>query len=435
MLQMWIETLDKIPALVRMSVVFVIVLIAIRRKVSLGNAFTLGFISLATVFHLRFVETVHAVIGAVTDPKTMTLSLIIIQILVLSSSMEQSGQMQSLLGRFRGLVRNPRLNLVIFPALIGLLPMPGGAVFSAPMVKELGSDSGLPPPHLSFLNYWFRHIWEYWWPLYPGVLLAAMMANLNLAVYVIAMLPMTLAAYGLGMIPMRGFSFPKPESGSAKTPLGPFLRELLPILIVIVPGLALGWLLSALLPRVPVAKEIALIACLAFAVGWIWIERRFSADQIRRVVFDTGLLKMVYMVLAILAFKGVLTDSHAVAGISKELMYFRIPIVWVAAILPFLVGLFTGITIAFVGSTFPILISLVLSLGQGDHMLAYMAVGLVCGFSGVLLSPLHLCLLLSNEYFETPLGPVYRLLWLPCAGMFAAGLGYYVILRAITPWL
>jgi uncharacterized protein len=53
----------------------------------------------------------------------------------------------------------------------------------------------------------------------------------------------------------------------------------------------------------------------------------------------------------------------------------------------------------------------------------------------VLLSPLHLCLLLSNEYFGTPLRPVYRLLWLPCAGMFAAGLGYYAILRIITPWL
>ena len=34
-----------------------------------------------------------------------------------------------------------RLTLIIlFPALIGLLPMPGGAIFSAPMVKNLGQQ-------------------------------------------------------------------------------------------------------------------------------------------------------------------------------------------------------------------------------------------------------------------------------------------------------
>ena len=86
--------------------------------------------------------------------------------------MELAGQMQRLLENFRGLITNIRINLIIFPALIGLLPMPGGAIFSAPMVKDLGRKSGFSGDKLSFVNYWFRHIWEYCWPLYPGVLLA-----------------------------------------------------------------------------------------------------------------------------------------------------------------------------------------------------------------------------------------------------------------------
>lgn len=69
-----------------------------------------------------------------------------------------------------------------------------------------------------------------------------------------------------------------------------------------------------------------------------------------------------------------------------------------------------GLTIAFVGTTFPILISLLRILNETQYMLPYMMLALVSGFVGVLLSPLHLCLLLSNEYFQTPLTPVYRFL-------------------------
>jgi hypothetical protein len=39
-----------------------------------------------------------------------------------------------------------------------------------------------------------------------------------------------------------------------------------------------------------------------------------------------------------------------------------------------------------------------------------------------------LCLLLSNTYFGTRLGPVYRYLWAPCTTLVAAGLLYFVLL-------
>ncbi len=87
-----------------------------------------------------------------------------------------------------------------------------------------------------------------------------------------------------------------------------------------------------------------------------------------------------------------------------------------------------GITIAFVGATFPILVSLVHSLGQSDLMLPYMMLALVCGFSGVLISPLHLCLLLSNEYFETNLVAVYRCLGVPVAALVVGGISYFGVL-------
>jgi hypothetical protein len=66
----------------------------------------------------------------------------------------------------------------IFPALVGLLPVPGGALFSAPLLAQIGCfDHTCDPPLFSFTNYWFRHIWECWWPVGPGILMVAALTD------------------------------------------------------------------------------------------------------------------------------------------------------------------------------------------------------------------------------------------------------------------
>jgi integral membrane protein (TIGR00529 family) len=422
--------LNQIPALLRVAIVFLLVLIAIRKKMSLGNAFLLGALALGILFGESLRTIAVSVAESLFDLKTVSLALIVSLILVLSNSMEKAGQMQRLLASFQGLVSNPRLNLTIFPALIGLLPMPGGAVFSAPMVKELGARSQLKSGQLSFINYWFRHIWEYWWPLYPGVLLTVVMADINLVVYVLSMAPLTLAAIVLGQGPIKIISKSNPrEANARRLSTIPFIKELTPVLIVIVAGLSSGLLLSGLFPGVTVAKELGLIFCLCAAILWVWLRNNFAGHQIRAMLLDKHLLKMLYMVAGIFIFKGVLSDSQAVDGISNELMALKIPLLIIIALLPFMVGMISGIGIAFVGSTFPILIPMIHSMGQSQHMMSYIMLAMVCGFVGVLLSPLHLCLILSNTYFQTKLSAVYRYLWFPCIGLVLAAFGYFGLLQ------
>jgi hypothetical protein len=68
-------------------------------------------------------------------------------------------------------------------------------------------------------------------------------------------------------------------------------------------------------------------------------------------------------------------------------------------------------------------------MGEAQHILAYVMLAMVCGFAGVLLSPLHLCLLLSNEYFKTNLLSVYKYLWWPCIALIIAAFGYFGLLH------
>ena len=97
--------------------------------------------------------------------------------------------------------------------------------------------------------------------------------------------------------------------------------------------------------------------------------------------------------------------------------YSGLPPMVVLFVLPFLAGLMTGLTIAYVGITFPILMPL---MGSGSPSLGLLALAFGSGFAGVMLSPVHLCLVLSREYFNADMTQVYRRLWLPSALVLAA---------------
>lgn len=421
--------LDTLPAMLRILLVFILILLVIKRKWDLGHAFVLGALSLGVVFAMGPLSIATSALASMLHPKTLSLTVVVSLILVLSHSLEKTGQMARMLEAYKGLVHWPKLNLVVFPALIGLLPMPGGAIFSAPMVKTIGQTHQLSPATLSYINYWYRHIWEYWWPLYPGILLTTALADIDLWHLVFFTLPLTVLAIAAGYWPLRGTVFAVDDD--RRRAMGPFIKELAPILIVIVGGLGLGEILSAVLPLGirSLAKEGGLIAALCVGIGWVWQVNRLPTKNRWAIVVQPALLKMIYMVTAILIFKGILEDSGAVQQVSQEILQWQIPLMSVAVILPFIVGVVGGITIAFVGTTFPILITLIHTLGQGHLMLPYLALALVSGFTGVLLSPLHLCLLLSNAYFETTLMPVYRQMVVPLLALLIGGCLYFMILR------
>jgi hypothetical protein len=108
----------------------------------------------------------------------------------------------------------------------------------------------------------------------------------------------------------------------------------------------------------------------------------------------------------------------------------------VVMILPFVAGLVTGLAIGFVGSSFPIVLPLAgATIPAGADafglMSAYIALAYAFGHLGQMMSPLHVCHVVSNKYFRTGFGPVYREL-VPSA-VLTAGLavGYFATLWMI----
>ena len=121
----------------------------------------------------------------------------------------------------------------------------------------------------------------------------------------------------------------------------------------------------------------------------------------------------------VMGFKEVLESSGAIHSVSRVLLSSGVPLWLMAISVPFLVGVITGVSIAPIAIGFPVLIPLF----QNDpRFLDYMVLAFASGITGDLLSPFHLCLILTKDYFRADLKGVYRFIWIPAASLVAVAL-------------
>jgi len=137
-------------------------------------------------------------------------------------------------------------------------------------------------------------------------------------------------------------------------------------------------------------------------------------------------LKTFSAILGVMVFKQVMEDAGAVQTIPPALAALGLPNLLVAFLVPFVIGLLTGTPPAAMALGVPVVAPLMdaaqIELVAGG---VWMFVG--C-FSGILLSPLHLCLALTREYFGAGWGDLYKRI-VPAVALVIAVAGAIVWLR------
>ncbi|HLP48101.1 MAG TPA: DUF401 family protein, partial [Candidatus Kapabacteria bacterium] len=116
-------------------------------------------------------------------------------------------------------------------------------------------------------------------------------------------------------------------------------------------------------------------------------------------------------VAAVMVFQRMIEISNAFTTLSQIGMSLGM-VVAVIFLVSFSMGFLTGVNTAFIAIAYPILLPLIKNL-PGSHFLPLSLYVFVIGFTGILVSPLHLCLVLTNEYFKSNLNKVYYYLLLP----------------------
>jgi len=421
-----------IPATIKIFVIFALVLILNRFRLHLGISLLIGSVTLALWTDLGTGGWLNAATTSVASLQTIGLAAIVGLILVMSRLMEKTGHMSRLVERFSVLSRDARVVGAVMPALIGLLPMPGGALFSAPMVETSLHEHPINGEQKTIINYWFRHVWEYWWPLFPGVVLAITLLDVSPWRYMGMMAPVTLFSILAGVLfilkPMGRIKMPG-KGRPSWSGIGRFLWEMMPILVVILIMLLLMGLAKVLcLLGIPVEMTGAssILPGIVGAIVWVCVVNHVPLNGLRAAVLDKGILPFLLLVFSIMVFKEVMSESHTIGQIRDELMANRIPVLLIIMIIPFVSGIITGIGIGTVGTSFPLVIPLFQVLPTYDSM-ALAVVAYTFGFMGMMLSPVHLCFLVSKDYFKAGLIKSYRYLALPILTVIAATIILYLV--------
>ncbi len=410
---------------VKVLAAFCLMLVGIRNKLGLALSILAGGLFMGLIFGLSTATLVKAGSFALIQEKFLFLVTIVGAILILSDALERSGQSARLMEALSGYLVRPRLRLLFFPALIGLLPMPGGAIFSAPMVKAVSADMSLGNEDRAVINYWFRHVWEMAWPLYPGIILTVALANIPVGALISRSWPGVVAMFGIGwyfflrpgvlnaVVVEDETALPKMKGSRRK-----IVKEGLPLIIAIVGAIGLESLLARFAPGI--SFEWGVIIALVGAIICIMVQNELGLDFLFSVLKKKSLWTMLMVIAAIFIFKDVMQAAGIVEAMAASAGG-GVALFAAAVFLPFLVGMVAGINVAFVGATFPLLIGLLHSLGMEDQMIPYLILGSFSGFTGVMISPIHICFVLTCNYFETDLARAWRRLILPSISFGLSG--------------
>lgn len=404
-------------ALIAMALALGLLVVLMHRGVKLGRSMIIAAIALAVMLKVTPGVLLDAAVAEwhgkplsqTTAYLWVTLTALVILVNVLGIAMKEAGVSQPLAEAMQGLFRSRRVALAAIPMMMGLLPTPGGIMLSAPMVRDLGDQLGVERSRAASINFLFRHQWETVWPLFPSVPLIQGMFGISAFALVSHNIAITVAGLLGGVIFLLATAVPKDHEkkvsrGRFKEDLKGLVRAIWPI--VVVAGLYAGIDLPP-----AIGLLLALVAFLAFnrvPVGkWAGI-------------FKSGFeLDFALLIMGALLFKLNLQAGGAIESVVQFLKDVEAPMHVVIFILPFIVAVLTGVTVATVAMTFPLLQGFI---GMGDEArigletLAFS--GVICG---LLVTPVHLCIALSASYFECSLMKVVLRLLAPAA--FVAGAG------------
>lgn len=375
-------------AVLKIVLTFILIILLLHRKIGLGKVMLIGSLFLGLLFHMPLIEIIRVTLHAAVAKSTLSLMTALILIMFLENVMRQTGMLEKMLKSLKTLAGDRRIVMAALPAFMGLLPSPGGARFSCPMVDESSRESDLTPEDKSYINFWFRHIWEYVLPLYPGILLFHELSEIPVYQIVLYQIPFTFLAVAIGFRNAFGrikLNPPQLSRAEAMNEIRHLFRSLWPIPAI---------LILALVLKLDISWSIALVLVSLFIV------RRYSPRAIIKTVQQSFSLNVVILTLGVMVFKEMLTASQAMAAITESATSAGIPHILIASLLPFVIGLLTGLTQPVIAISFPILVGL-------THNQIILTLAFVSGFAGVMLSPLHLCFILTVDYFKTSINRIY----------------------------
>ncbi len=379
------------------------------KRVNLGITLVSTALVLS-LLSLRIDEIPQILWQTTLDPITLSLVGASFGIMVLSQLYKETGAIDTLSSSLSEMIRKPKLVVSTLPALIGLLPVAGGALMSAPMVETEADKLDLERAKKTFVNIWFRHVIFPIYPMSQVLILVAALTGTSLIMLILRQIPVVIAMIVVGyFIGLRKSSVISNERDSGKEihrSLRAFLLMFSPILAMILVVVLfkvdvfiaafIGVILLAIVKRPSVA---VLGKVLGNKAVYIIALAAYGAMLLRTVTIASGVSQVIGQILA-------------AGNIHQALLLASLP-----AVLGFLVGSPSG----GIAISVPMLASALTFTSEAASLLY------ISAYFGYLGAPTHLCLVLTADYFKCPLSKVYKYMIPSLTISFAAALMVYMV--------
>lgn len=368
----------------------ILIVVLLRFKVLIGPAILSGGL-LIWLFESRSFEKLWvAFTETLTMQRTWDLLLCLYFVMCLEVELRKSGSLHGMVVTLRNIFSSNKVTLAFMPAFLGLLPSLGGARFSAPIVQEASEGIAVDDEQKSAINLWFRHIFEFSNPLMPGVILACGIANVSIGDLIDQVGWVTILCFVLGwiflIVPLKITDPEKATNTQHDRAID--WKSLI---------LAFGPIVTSFLLIVAFDVQAALamgLVVVAFIPLYFWFKRPISVKSVFTESLDK---KLFFNVVCILYFIQLLTVIGTLDEIVNVFNNSALPQAVIIACLSFIFGVMTGMGQGYIAIVMPI----VALMAPGNIVLV--GIAMVYGMAGQMVTPTHLCILVTVEYFKSRL--------------------------------
>ncbi|MEF8873197.1 MAG: DUF401 family protein [Candidatus Thermoplasmatota archaeon] len=344
------------------------------------------------VFTLPPVEILNQLYVTVTTPNTVFLILALGMIPMIGGILQVSGKLEDIINNLR-IGKRPFLGAT--PAFIGLLPIPGGALFSAPLIDKAGE--GLAGHIKAAINVWFRHIIYFVYPISYALIVASDAAELSVFRIIAFQAPFFIFTIALGY-----FFLLRKDKGEMEYESEIDIDALVPPMAVLLIApvvwavLSYGVGIAEHLENVFVMMAVGLSLILAI----ILIEDS-KKETLKEAAEEMKPWNFMILILALYFFINVFHSS----GIEGMIAALEVPGPVLLVGIGFLLGFGTGRIMVPASILAPIYIATAGSFSLWAFQAMYVAV-----FAGYIVTPVHPCISISLEYFNGKLDKFLKLM-------------------------
>ena len=369
------------------TIAMCIILFMLQKHYPIGPSILLGGLFMWAVKAPDPMHFITAGYQTLTMQRTYDLLFALYFVMCLEIELRTSGSLDGMVRALQRLFPSEKFTLAIMPAFLGLLPSLGGARFSAPIVETASRETNITPEAKSSINFYFRHIFEYSNPINPGMIMACSIAMLPISKFIIHLGWLSILAFILGWIfcisPLK--LPPKKTIISTKEERN---KDISDVALSLAPVI-INFLLVVFF-QIGAAISMGLVV-----IGMIFLLRATNRTlNVKNVFVESMDIKMLLNVVCIFYFIQLLTVTEILTAIVTAFNTAPLPPMIIIACVSFIIGILTGLSQGHVAIVLPI----VAAMAPGD--ITMFGVAMVFGIAGQMITPTHVCLMVTLDYFK-----------------------------------